>query len=317
MAVRVVARAFLPIRSLSPSPLLCSPLLFLAPRIPLAKRASFGVLPSIIVKRSYTTSTVGIEDAQTLVEREHFIKVKKILESDARKKISYKEFEKICSKEGLSPEQSKQLSQSLSDSGDILYFSNSSNAVLRDYVFLKPLEFNRTVARILAELSDDTYLREELAKKQQELVTLKAELQPLQSQKDALISRSESRAKTIMWAGFGYCVVQAALVARLTWWELSWDVMEPVTYMLTFAVVLLGYSYFVLTGTEYTFEGLRRTLERRKLIKLIKKNNFDEATFEKLKQAVQIREFEVQRILEDIKSDPVTLHLKDPSKPIV
>jgi hypothetical protein len=86
--------------------------------------------------------------------------------------------------------------------------------------------------------------------------------------------------------------------------------------MLTFAVVLIGYSYFVLTGTEYTFEGLRRTLEKRKLQKLIRKYNFDEATFEKLKQAAQMRESEVLRILEDIKSDPVTLHLKDPSVPI-
>jgi hypothetical protein len=260
---------------------------------------------------------VGIEDAQTLVEREHFSKVKRTLLSDSRKKISYKEFEQICAKEGLSTEQAKQLSQSLSDAGDILYFANSSNAVLRDYVFLKPAEFNKAVSRILAELSDDTYLREELANKQQELAKLKAELQPLESQKELLRKRAVRRASTILWAGFGYCVVQAALVARLTWWELSWDVMEPVTYMLTFAVVLIGYSYFVLTGTEYTFEGLRRTLERRKLNKLLRKYNFNEATFEKLKEAVQMREHEVLRILEDIKSDPVTLHLKDPSNPVV
>jgi hypothetical protein len=86
--------------------------------------------------------------------------------------------------------------------------------------------------------------------------------------------------------------------------------------MLTFAVVLIGYSYFVMTGTEYTFEGLRKTLERRKLAKLLKKYNFDEATFLKLKEAVNIREHEVLRILQDIKSDPVTLHLKNPSVPL-
>jgi len=30
-------------------------------------------------------------------------------------------------------------------------------------------------------------------------------------------------------------------VARLTWWELSWDIMEPVTYMLTFTTAIGGY----------------------------------------------------------------------------
>jgi hypothetical protein len=33
---------------------------------------------------------------------------------------------------------------------------------------------------------------------------------------------------------------QAGLVARLTWWELSWDIMEPVTYMLTFTTGIGG-----------------------------------------------------------------------------
>lgn len=253
-----------------------------------------------------------------MVEREHFSKVKKVLLAEKRKKVTYKEYEEICAKEGLSAEQSKQLAKSLSDAGDILYFANSSNAVLRDYLFLRPVEFNKTVSKILAELSDDTYLRESLAVKQQELAQLKAELQPLESQRELLERKAHNRANLILWTGFGYCLIQGAIVARLTWWELSWDVMEPVTYMLTFGVVLLGYSYFVLTGSEYTFEGLRKTLEKRKLAKLIRRYNFNEALFAKLKSVVNMREHEVLRILEDIKSDPVTLHLKDPAhNPIV
>jgi len=86
--------------------------------------------------------------------------------------------------------------------------------------------------RILAELSDDTYLREDLANKQQELVQLKAEIQPLESQKydpsrttyhneslfifirESLERRAARRASLILWTGFGYCVIQAAIVAR-------------------------------------------------------------------------------------------------------
>jgi len=269
------------------------------------------------IARSYSTpSTVGIEDAQTLVEREHFAKVKTRLANDDRKKITYSEFVDVCAKEGLSKEQAKQLSQSLSDSGAILHFANSRNEVLRDYVFLKPVEFNKTVARILAELSDDTYLREELAIKQSELAKLKAELQPLESKKAELENKASRRATIILWSGYAYCLVQGAIVARLTWWELSWDVMEPVTYMLTFATVMIGYSYFLMTRNEYTYEGLRKTLEKRGLAKMFRRKQFDEISYKKLQDAVLLREQEVLRILEDIRSDPVTLHLKDPSKPV-
>jgi len=259
-------------------------------------------------------SSVAIEDAQSIVEREHFGKVRSRLEADSRKKISYHEYENICIENGLTKGQAKQLAQSLSDSGIILYFGNSSNAVLRDYVYLKPVEFNKTVSRILAELSDDTYLKDQLATKQAELEQLKKELQPMHEQRLLLERKAHNTATTYILLGFGYCVVQAALVARLTWWELSWDVMEPVTYMLTFATVLIGYSYFVLTGSEYTFEGLRRTLEKRKLVKLIRKKQFDEATYNKLQEEALVRQEEVQRLLEEIKLDPVSLHLKNPSQ---
>lgn len=262
-------------------------------------------------------STVAIEDAQSIVEREHFGKVRSRLESDPRKKISYHEYEKICTEQGLTKGQAKQLAQSLSDAGIILYFGNSSNAVLRDFIYLKPVEFNKTVSKILAQLSDDTYLKDQLAIKQGELEQLKKELLPMEEKRAELERKAHRTATTYLWLGFGYCVVQAVIVARLTWWELSWDVMEPVTYMLTFATVLIGYSYFVLTGSEYTFEGLRKTLEKRKLAKLIRKQNFDEKTYEKLQQALQVRRDEVQRLLEDIEHDPVSLHLKDPSQPVV
>lgn len=87
--------------------------------------------------------------------------------------------------------------------------------------------------------------------------------------------------------------------------------------MLTFAVVLIGYSYFVLTGSEYTFEGLRRTLEKRKLAKLIRRSGFNEEAYTKLQNALQIRQEEVSHLLEEIEQDPISLHLKNPEKPVV
>lgn len=39
--------------------------------------------------------------------------------------------------------------------------------------------------------------------------------------------------------------------AYLTWWELSWDVMEPVAYILSLSYSLLAYLYFLYTRGSY------------------------------------------------------------------
>jgi len=41
--------------------------------------------------------------------------------------------------------------------------------------------------------------------------------------------------------------VQFGILARLTWWEYSWDIMEPVTYFVTYGTVMATYAYYVLT----------------------------------------------------------------------
>ena len=53
-----------------------------------------------------------------------------------------------------------------------------------------------------------------------------------------------------LWAyGFSTMMgIQCGFFARLTWWEYSWDVMEPVTYFATYAAVMGMYAYFVITS---------------------------------------------------------------------
>jgi len=41
--------------------------------------------------------------------------------------------------------------------------------------------------------------------------------------------------------------LQFGLLARLTWWEYSWDIMEPVTYFVTYGTAIALYAYYVVT----------------------------------------------------------------------
>lgn len=58
---------------------------------------------------------------------------------------------------------------------------------------------------------------------------------------------AQRRGNVLAWAGLGLMSVQFGILARLTWWEYSWDIMEPVTYFVTYGTAMAAYAYFVLT----------------------------------------------------------------------
>ena len=59
------------------------------------------------------------------------------------------------------------------------------------------------------------------------------------------------------WLNVGCLAVfgQLAAMAYLTWWELSWDVMEPVAYHLTLLYGCFAYIYFLVTRGNYLDYG--------------------------------------------------------------
>lgn len=69
--------------------------------------------------------------------------------------------------------------------------------------------------------------------------------------------------------------IQWCFLARLTWWEFNWDIMEPVTYFITFGTAVLGYAYFVIQKREYTFPDLREAIMVKRMFKQYTKHNFD------------------------------------------
>ena len=51
----------------------------------------------------------------------------------------------------------------------------------------------------------------------------------------------------LTWLGLGLMGVQFGALARLTWWEYSWDIMEPVTYFVTYGTSIAIFAYYTLT----------------------------------------------------------------------
>ena len=60
-----------------------------------------------------------------------------------------------------------------------------------------------------------------------ELEALKDEIAPLEDQRELLAAHAEKKSNHLTWLGLGLMSVQFGVLARLTWWEYSWDIMEP------------------------------------------------------------------------------------------
>jgi hypothetical protein len=78
--------------------------------------------------------------------------------------------------------------------------------------------------------------------------------------------------------------MQTAVIFRLTFWELSWDVMEPIAYFATTFNLLIGYAFFMATSREPNYQDIGRALFSFKQQKLMKKQNFDADRFSELQK---------------------------------
>lgn len=64
----------------------------------------------------------------------------------------------------------------------------------------------------------------------------------------AQLSRTaETHTSNVIWTGLALLSVQGGALAYLTWWVYSWDVMEPVTYFITYTTSMGAFAYYVLT----------------------------------------------------------------------
>ncbi|KDQ60287.1 hypothetical protein JAAARDRAFT_67856 [Jaapia argillacea MUCL 33604] len=68
------------------------------------------------------------------------------------------------------------------------------------------------------------------------------EMNKLKHQCDAEARRG---ARRVAVGGFGLLVVYWGAVARLTFWDYGWDIMEPITYLSGLSTVILGYLWSV------------------------------------------------------------------------
>jgi len=137
-----------------------------------------------------------------------------------------------------------------------------------------------------------------------ELEAMKDELAPLEDCRKILAEQAERRTTNLTWLGLGLMSVQFGILARLTWWEYSWDIMEPVTYFVTYGTAMACYAYFVLTRTDYLLPDVRDRQYLLNFYRRARKQQWDVGKYNSLKDSIDKVEMELDKLRDHTRIRP-------------
>ncbi|KAL1558740.1 calcium uniporter protein 5, mitochondrial-like [Salvia divinorum] len=224
-----------------------------------ARQSSGGRL-----EKSRSAKATSHAEAMRLANVEAF---KEKLGKEGKEVIPYDELIKICRTMGVvtTADEGVAFARVLDDAGVVLLF--------RDRVYLHPDKVVDLVRKAVP-----------LALLPEEEAPWKAELQKLHKKKEEIDMAAHKQVRGILWTGLGLTVMQAGLFFRLTFWEFSWDVMEPIAFFTTTAGIVIGYAYFMFTSRDPSYQDLLMRLFLARQRKLIKRHNFDVVRFVELQK---------------------------------
>lgn len=161
---------------------------------------------------------------------------------------------------------------------------------------------------LVSQLYEALHVGEYHVAKEQELIEkledLKYQVMPMERQKAELSSQAARKTNIMTWVGLGLMSVQFGILARLTWWEYSWDIMEPVTYFVTYGTAMACYAYFCITKQDYILPEVKDRQYLLTIHKRAKKKNFDIDQYNALKRQIAEIEYDLRRL-----RDPLNLQL--------
>ncbi|XP_061374456.1 calcium uniporter protein 2, mitochondrial-like [Gastrolobium bilobum] len=206
-----------------------------------------------------------IEDARKLLKAAQVELVKSRLMETRKSSITFSEFIRICSENSSDQDQAVRIAKTLDDSAAVI--------VLGDVVFLRPDQVTKTIQGLLpvpgAKVHD----------------SVRKEFEEMEKKKSIIDNRADTLVRRELWGGLGFMMVQTVAFMRLTFWELTWDVMEPICFYLTSMYFMAGYTFFLKTSKEPSFEGFYQARFSSKQKRLMKLHNFDIERYNELRAA--------------------------------
>jgi prefoldin subunit 5 len=171
------------------------------------------------------------------------------LTKDASKGASMelKDYFQFAEDKGISKDQALVYLRTLHKLGAVLFFEG--NVELESKILLNPKMVASAIETALRVPELKTQTKASL---EAQLESLKQNLTEMQAAYESIDAKASRGANFIMYSVLGGLLFQWLLFARFTWWDFSWDVMEPVTYFtMTAELSLTGYLYYLWQGSEF------------------------------------------------------------------
>ena len=89
-----------------------------------------------------------------------------------------------------------------------------------------------------------------------------------------------------MWGLVAYMSAQTVVVTRLTFWDLSWDIMEPICYINSVLIGALGVWWFGITRSDPIYKNVWNVFSQKRTRRFSKKMGFDEARYVSLRNEI-------------------------------
>ncbi|KAE9586767.1 hypothetical protein Lal_00004512 [Lupinus albus] len=214
---------------------------------PQPEEASYSSMNSV-----FDGNAITVKDAKKIMRAWQIEKIKVKLKSITENSISYSQFVRICVQVCENEDEGTELVKIFDDTGCVIVTGN--------VVFLRPEQ----VAKAL-----ECLIFESIGHPRRE------ELEQMEKKKALIDEKAKSHVRVELYCGLGYLMVQTIGFMRLTFWELSWDVMEPICFFVTSLHFALAYIFFLRTSIEPTFHGYFRARFKSKQQKLMQRYNFD------------------------------------------
>lgn len=129
-----------------------------------------------------------------------------------------------------------------------------------------------------------------------EIESLELQITPMQKVKDLCDKKAHNHSERLVWGGLVGLSAQFVVLARLTWWEYSWDVIEPITWFVGSGNAILAYGFFMIYRRDFTCETLSNITATKKQLKLYRKNNLDISKYADLMERKGQIEGEIHKI---------------------
>jgi len=181
----------------------------------------------------------------------------------------------------------------------MLFFYNENNIEISDKLFVNPEMYYKIISSSL----NTSNLRQLQMDRKELLQKFKNDLIVLEEKKKQLIDISHKRFKIWTYGGLSFLIIQFIMFARLTWWEYSWDVIEPFTYFINvIETILAAYIFYLIQTEEFSHELGRNIYMKRKFKSLARSSNFDINSYEETKKKVK----ELEQVINLYKHDEIS-----------